>query len=851
MDQGVARVRRLRAGVCGLIFSVALATLLGAAEVHAQAPAVMTADIPAQPLADALVAYARQSGLQLIYVAALTAGHSSRGAHGGLSPVETLTQLLAGSGLTFEFINPRTVQIFRVPPTPAAPVPTRAASASRHSATAAGPAAMVVITGARQGGNPEAEAEVQNVAAAVTILEGARLETLRLDQLTDYAAYLPGFSYDTAATPGNLILIVRGIAAQTDATSTVVYLDDTPLGATGDWANACCNPLDLAPFDLERLELLRGPQGTHDGAASEAGVLRYVLREPDTGRFEARIGADLTTIHGTSKSGTALRALVNAPLVDDQLAVRINLYDNYTPGYIDNVRTGAMDVNAVRRYGGRIASLWQANGSLIVKITAFWNRTAANSTSEQSATGMEEVPNTGDAYVVKATRSYGDLVEDRAFLQPWKQDLDYYAATVRWTRDSFEIHSAAAWSRTENDYSIDYSELWGTAFPELSGGTVPAGLALKERQVGLEKFTEELGIASPPGKHLQWLLGAFYNHERATDWSAWSAFDTAYRPIAPPAGLDPPQNIVSRFEEGALYGEITLQLSAAFDVMGGIRYDHVHQIFTVLISGAAVDGSRDSEAATTWSAATRYHVTPDALLYARVATGSQPASLNGVDFPTSRPERLISYEAGIKSEWPEHTALLNVSVFDIDWREIQLFGSGGAVANGGDAESRGLELLSSYSPLPGLKLGYVAAYTQSQFTKLLPVASPLLTGYQLPQVPKWSMIFSGAYDWLLTDAWHAELGGGLRWIDREWGVLVSSRSLGGGPTIEKPSYSVLDLHAGITKDRIAIRLFVHNVADTRATLHNNVLVDNSGTPVQSGSLIVQPRTIGVGFDYSL
>ena len=108
------------------------------------------------------------------------------------------------------------------------------------------------------------------------------------------------------------------------------------------------------------------------------------------------------------------------------------------------------------------------------------------------------------------------------------------------------------------------------------------------------------------------------------------------------------------------------------------------------------------------------------------------------------------------------------------------------------------------------------------------------------------MVSSADFDWMLSNAWHAHLGGSLRWIGRQWGVLVESQSHGGGPTIEKPSYSVLDLNAGIARDQFAIKVFARNLLDTRAALHRNIV----GGP-QAEDYILQPRTIGVGFEFSL
>src|SRR5262245_2234987 len=353
-------------------------------------------------------------------------------------------------------------------------------------------------------------------------------------------------------------------------------------------------------------------------------------------------------------------------------------------------------------------------------------------------------------------------------------------------------------------FSWDENPEGGANFPLWSGGTIPAGLLRFDRAIDLERFTEELRFASPQGRRLEWSLGAFYNHESMTDLQIQKAFDTSYHPIAPFAPDLEPITVPSTFETIAFYGEVTWRITDHLDLTGGIRYDHDRQEFTVRFSGVQLDSGQGSEEGTTWTAAAQYRIAPDVMVYGRVATGFQPASLAGStdSFASTGPEMLTSYETGLKSEFLDHRALFDVSVFYIDWTDIQVIATGSSwgLINGARATSRGGELTSSYSPLPGLKLGFVAAFTQCELTEVDPAAPYLLTGYQMAQVPKWSMASSADYDWILSNAWHPHLGGSLRWLGHQWGVGVSNRLPGGGPAIEKPSYSVLDVNAGIANE---------------------------------------------------
>ena len=157
----------------------------------------------------------------------------------------------------------------------------------------------------------------------------------------------------------------------------------------------------------------------------------------------------------------------------------------------------------------------------------------------------------------------------------------------------------------------------------------------------------------------------------------------------------------------------------------------------------------------------------------------------------------------------------------MDWKDVQINIPNGGVnytANAGSAVSQGVELESSYTPRAGLTVGYNVAYTQAEFTRVLPGAQYILTGYQLPNTPKWSMSLTVDFAWALTSDWQAHAGGGFRWIDQEWSLVVQSRSLGGGPTYELPSYSAIDLNAAVAKGRLTLRAFVRNLTDIRASL---------------------------------
>ena len=851
----------IRSFLCGVAGTLAVVW-----STHLQADMTLTASIAPQPVAAALAEFAQQTGLQFVYVSQVVEARASKGARAGLSLADALTELLDGTGLTFQFLNERTVRIFEpvaVPPT-AQSTETRAPAKRVERPASPWHSLLdeIIVTGSRDERQRSAADYVQNVPASVSVVRGDRLEMQALDQLSDYGAYLPGFNAFNNFIGGFVLL--RGVATYTSATSVAFYLDDTPMGATGPYAGACC--LDLMPYDVERFEVLRGPQGTLFGGGSEVGMIRYVLKEPNVSDLEARVGADASTVYGASKLGDSFRAMLNVPIVTEVLGVRISAYDNYIPGYIDNAYSGARDVNVLRRYGERLAMLWRPSPSLSVKVNALWYRISSDSGSYISFAAGASVPNTGDASIFVPVRPFGDLKQNRFFLNPTQVNTEYYSATVNWNPGLIEVVSATAWSRTQVQATSDFTLFDGAKFPMLSAGAIPAGLARADQVQGLEKFTQEVRLVSAQSKRIDWLLGGFYSHDSVKSHATEYAFDNAYQPIPAFAPYLDYAAQRSTFKEWAVFADLTWRATNRFALIGGIRYAHNDQAFNNIDRGLlfpSVDTPGvSSERATTWMATARFRFTPEVMLYARVATGYQPGYPNGAmpGVPlTVKAETLTNYEAGLKSEFLDRKALVDLSVFYIDWKNIQLSASNaegvGYTTNGGKAKSQGLELASSYAPLPGMKLGLNAAYTQIELTSVVPAAQYLLIGYQLPNVPKWGLSFTADEDWALTRFWHANMGAALRWVGQEWGsgggVGVQSRSLGGTPTIALPLYWVLDLHMGIAKGPLTLRAFARNLTDKRAWLQGGFLFpDTSVTPGQSDIFILQPRTIGVGFDYA-
>lgn len=707
----------------------------------------------------------------------------------------------------------------------------------------------VVVTANKRSEN------VQVVPASISVQAGDLLLDRHQEQLSDYANNVPGLNVGNLGKAGLASVNLRGIASVSNSASVGTYVDEVPLGSSSRFGNPANQIADVLPYDMDRLEILRGPQGTLYGAGSMGGLIKYVLKSADTKEFSARLGGDFGSVDGAGQSYYSLRGAVNVPIVTDKLGLRVSAYDKHTPGYIDNIRPGApnaKDSNRQTQRGGRAALLWQPTDSVSVKLAALISFNEALDGGTVSYQGFTPVVTTDGSAIGTVSAPYGDLVQRHAFPQQFRANVGVYTATINWDTGPFEIVSASGWSNQRTYTTVDQTTAIA-GIPILPPGTLLGGYT----NTKIEKFTQELRLVSPQDQTFEWMIGGFYTDEDVSLAGPLTAYTPTYQPFIDPLLAN---NDKSTYEETAFFVNGTWNLSDKFDISAGARHANNKQFFQSNPSGPLGGppqlAPNSSDSVNTWSLAARYQFSTDAMLYGRIATGYRAGGRNnagisttGVIPPAVDSDTLTSYEIGLKSEYPEHRALLNVTAFFINWEDIQLNSTQGGttlLTNGGKAESKGLELTGSISPVDGLSLGINAAYTDSKL-KTTSAGAFFLTGYQLPGVPKTSFSLTADYDWAVMGDWQAHVGGALRQVDKVWltGVQLAGRA---APAIEAPSYTLVNLNASLAHGRVTYKAYANNVGNKRAIQGGLQLINLANQPQQGDFWIVQPRTIGVGVD---
>jgi len=683
------------------------------------------------------------------------------------------------------------------------------------------------------------------VPTPVSAISAEALERGSVTRLEDLAAKVPGLNLQSDR-PGQTIIILRGVTTGSPTSSTVAtYIDDVPFGSSTTQALAGWLSPDLDPSDLERVEVLRGPQGTLYGASSLGGLIKYVTTQPDLDTVSGRLSATATTVdHGGD--GHGLRGMLNVPIVHDTLGLRVSAFSREDPGYISNPRSGHEEVNRSEVSGGRAALRWEPTDALSLTLSATIHDFDSDGSSEEDVviTNGRITPATGEREQIRyAAETFA--VKDRL-----------YSLSANYALGWADFVSVTSFSTMDQTATVDQTIGLGGAL-EAAFGIPNFGFSVGS-DIDLEKVTQEFRLESPANDRLEWRAGLYYTNETVVRLQPSSAFSTQ---TGDPYPLPAPvffANLDSEYTEYAGYGDLTFHLSPRLDLSAGVRYSENDQDYTSVIGGLAsgpttTTVASSSDDSTTFMVTPRYRITDDTMVYARVATGYRPGGPNGV--PASQlaagvpavygPDELTNYDIGYKASLLDHRLVLDLSAFYIDWEDIQLltrFGSFTAAGNGGTARSQGFEATALAAPVEGLSITATLAYTDAELTEDAPGVSGF-DGDRLPSVPKWQTGLSVDYDFTVSGSVTGFVGGGVHYVGDRVSPFTSGAPAGNERPV-MPSYTTVDLRAGVTFDRYTLQVFAKNLGDERA-------FGNIGSEAASGfgapysASIIQPRTLGV------
>lgn len=737
--------------------------------------------------------------------------------------------------------------------------------------------AEIVVTAQRR------TERLQDVPISVSVYSQAVMDAQGTREIDDIGRLTPGLSFRRGTVNNNAEssdIAIRGIESTAGAATTGIYIDDTPIQSR----HLSFGTFNAYPqlFDLDRVEVLRGPQGTLFGSGSEGGTVRFITPEPSLSQYSMYARSELAaTAHGDPVEELGIAG--GGPLANDTLGFRASVSFRHEGGYVDRLDWHAHQVadsnsNANTTKTARVALKWAASESLTITPTIYYQTRHVDDSSSwwDIQPGTPPPDPTGGQF--DATLRNGNEIA-----QPSTDSFTLSAVKIDWDLGPVRLVSNTSYFKRNQDAVTDYSAVDRAIF---LGNPYPAAPV---RAPGYwaddqENWTEEVRLQSTdPAARINWTTGVFYQHAKE------NTIENVYDPgllttVGFPVGdgyiykQDPFSALDKQI---ALFGQADLKVTDHLKVTLGLRVSKADFVGQANYSGFVVGPPVSSIATITEHPVTpkigvTYQFDADNLLYATVAKGYRigganpaigqfcnfaPYGLTGVP-PQYGSDIVWSYELGTKNTFDDRRLLLDASVYYIKWNKIQqnvnLPCGFQFTDNLGTAASRGIDLQGQFKVSEALTVGATFGYTNARYTETVfatAVAaqtpgffSIVHDGDHLPGAPWTLALFSQV---------NVPLGSAIGYVRADYQYsakqtdLIAAQDMANGGLLGAvppiPSTAYTSLRAGVKWSAFDVSLFAQNLFNTQPKLS---VIDNAG--VQSPlfqAITWRPRTVGVTATY--
>jgi iron complex outermembrane receptor protein len=693
----------------------------------------------------------------------------------------------------------------------------------------------VVVTATKRGNQ-----NLQDVPIAITAQSQATLENKGAADFADFARSVPSLSFVDSG-PGDKTYVIRGVNSTGTGVATVgQYVDD--ILVTGDLRQP-----DLRLYDVQRVEVLRGPQGTLYGSGSLSGTIRTIVNPPELNRYGANIvaRASNTDRGGGNYEGAAT---FNAPLLADKLAARVTLYDDQESGFIDNIRLGTHDNNEDHTYGGRAALLYQIDPDTALTGNLMYQRTKLD--GRNIVTTAPGVEFESDQYVQDP---FVDLF--KIFNLTLSHDFERMSLLV--TTSYFSRGVDDRFDSTPFDLSFG-----PTFFTDVVGLSTANGLT---DQYDTSKFyTTEARLASKLGGRTEFVVGLFQqkiNTTFDTLVATSSAAGLLNEPIEPIFG----EHQAHETKQYALFGELSYKLTDKLTALVGARAFYADETddraSTHPFGGFAppsVEPTAVSHAhKVTPKVYLSYEPTPNQMIYGSVSQGFRigGGNLSNVtplppEDRTYDPDSLWAYELGAKSSFLDRRLVVNASVYELKWSNIQVTdftddtNALTFLSNAGSARVYGAELEVEARPARELTLGGTLAWVNAKLTEDQPSTNAPFAGHDgdlFPHVPHLSASAYLQYERAFSAAYS-----GIARLDYSHTGAQGTQFSRENPLYNTiPGYDLVGLRLGLRTDTWEATLYGRNLTNEYAV---NIIQEASDLTPRA-VVPLRPRTVGVELRY--
>jgi iron complex outermembrane receptor protein len=704
------------------------------------------------------------------------------------------------------------------------------------------------------------EEKLQDVPISMSAVSGATLENLGITSFDDYAALIPNLSVGSGAGAGGAgsgfgvsstrAVAIRGVAGNN---TTALYLNDTPI------------PISVDPrvIDVDRVEVLRGPQGTLFGAGSMGGTVRLVTRDPSTTDFYGKVFAEGSYAdHGGG--GYEVNSTFNIPLVKDNVALRLSAFSSFDPGLYTRTWGGPLDPRSPSLpYPPGGAPVGEKDHVGATQSTGF---TATMGITPSSVPGLSITP----MFMYQRSNSNGYPLADyqpNDFTQTRPLNVPE-AVTDTWSFAGVTLKQDTSFGRfigfgtyfyrsafdLEDTTDINAIVFWGLPY------YVPAPL---DNTLLTKTWTGEARFESAIPGPVQFVFGVFDQlDERMFDEYYNAPGLNAASGGATGTDLEFTQASPNADRQRAVFLDTTYKITDEFSVSAGVRRAYVAHEGTYVANGPLNGGSSDAyaehaERDTAPRYTAKYTYAPEQMLYASAAKGFRiggtnsylppicDASLaalgltNGQSFQS---DSLWSFEVGSKNSFDDDRIRSRVAAYRIDWKGIQqsvyLPCTFNVVANSGAAVSRGMEFELDLAVIEHLTMNIAAGYEDAKITEAT-AASATVVDQPLNDVPKWSGSVVAQYV-IPMGVRQGFIRGDYAYTGERFSFINTPPPEG----LPLHSYSLVNLRVGMNQGPWETALFARNLFDKLGEI-GDLQPEGAQLPGRPRYFVTRPRTIGI------
>jgi len=744
--------------------------------------------------------------------------------------------------------------------------PSRAQTTDDQSAARSGTGiSEVVITAEKRAST------VQATPISITAISGDQLAAEGTVDLESVARETPGISIRSAG-PGQTELEMRGLSSSGGSAPTVgYYLNEVPLSPPASALNGKV-VLDPDLFDLDRVEVLRGPQGTLYGSGSMGGTVKLITNAPELNKFSGTFqGTFSGTEGGAVNPGASL--MVNLPIVDDKVALRVAITEKFTSGWINRdtvptfplptgnscgyfgygcvrgnvpaagVTTVHKDVNWEDLSGARADLLVKPNSDLSVDSMVMYQRIKMGGYSEYDS-------------------PYGNFnthYQPFDIGEPFSDEFKLVSNTIKYDFKSVQVTLASAyWSREEKQTADDSEQI-----ENLTGLTSFTPITYTESDTS-KQLSEELRLTSTDASPLQWVLGGFYSGLSSLfinyNQNPALAYISTGGASANPGGIIYDADNPYKLDQFAVFGEASYQITPSIKATAGLRWFKYNSSIDYFYNGwGSPSGNAEASVGHVFSTANgftprfnlSYEPTSDLTVYGTASKGFRPGgislpapvSLCGNQPATYGPDSVWDYEIGEKTKLLGDRLTVNSDVYYINWSNSQQLISPPCsypyTTNAGTAVSYGPELEIAATLLPGLRVSANGTWTSATITDPAPGTINIVKGMPILDIPKYTGNLSATYSTELRD----DLLLTAHVADNYVGPIYDTSY----STTRLPAYDLVDVRVGLVSGDRSGYFFINNLTNKHAALTINNTSFSWVIPSNTRVTTNQPRTFGIDF----